>query len=172
MIPGQFIIGIDPGLTGAIAILPRVRPPEPVVLDMPVIAHSKGGFVKNAVDVAALAESLRPYSVVATCVAYIERVHAFPDQGTGSMFSLGMSFWGVAGVFAGLGIPFHLVEPKEWKGYYRLKKDKELSRTTAQRFYPGVDLSRKKDHNRAEALLIAGYGMAQVTHGPPSLGLR
>lgn len=158
-IAGNFVIGVDPGLSGAIAILSRPAPPEPVVLDMPVIAHSKGGFVKNAVDVAALAESLRPYSVVATCVAYIERVHAFPDQGTGSMFSLGMSFWGVAGVFAGLGIPFHLVEPKEWKGYYRLEKDKELAIKRALQYYPVMNLQRKKDHGRAEALLIARYGL-------------
>lgn len=160
---GDYVIGIDPGLSGAIAILSCVRPPEAVVHDMPVIAHSKSGFVKNAVDVEALARLLAPYSVVASSVAYLERVNAFPGQGVGSMFSLGMSFWGAAGVLAGLGIPFTLVEPKEWKGSYRLDKDKELARSLAMRYYPGVNLDRKKDHNRAEALLIAGYGLAQVT---------
>lgn len=156
---GDFVIGIDPGLTGAIAILSRVCPPPPEVHDMPVIAYGKTGFVKRAVDLPALAALLAPYSVIATARAFMERVSAFPGQGVGSMFSLGMSYWGVAGVLAGLKIPLQLVGPQEWKRHYGIEKDKEKSRALARRHYPTLDLWRKKDHNRAEALLIARYGM-------------
>ena len=90
--------------------------------------------------------------------AYLEKVNAFPGQGVASMFSLGMSYWGMAGVVAALGWPLTLVEPEAWKRYFKLGKDKEEARALAQRLYPEVDLHRKKDHNKAEALLIARYG--------------
>lgn len=155
---GDFTIGIDPGLSGAIAILPHDPAVAPVIADMPVRPYGEKGFVKRAVDVDALADILKPYSVIGDTQAYLERVNAFPGQGSASMFSLGMSYWGVAGVLAALKIPLHLVEPKEWKGHFGLAKDKELARALALRYYPGMELTRKKDHNRAEALLIARYG--------------
>ena len=148
-------VGIDPGLSGAVAFLP-----EAVSTDMPVIALSKTGFVKNAVDVYGLATLLllRP-GAIGPVKVFLERVHAFPGQGSSSMFSLGMSFWGAAGVVAALGLELVLVEPRAWKAHFKLNADKELARALAQRLYPGVELSRKKDHGRAEALLIARYGM-------------
>lgn len=152
-------IGIDPGLSGAVAFLPHdATLAQPWVEEMPVTGHSKSGFVKRAVDVVALARMLEPFGIQGNATAYLERVNAFPGQGVGSMFSLGMSFWGVAGVVAACGIPLHLVEAKDWKGHFRLNKDKEMARALASRYYPTVDLTRKKDHGRAEALLIARYG--------------
>ena len=152
-------IGIDPGLTGGVAFLPSGR--EAYVVDMPVSRISDKGFVKNAVDVDALARLLRTnvsgFDLV-DAHAWIERVSSFPGQGVASMFSLGMSYWGTAGVLAGLGVSFTLVEPKEWKGRYHLGKEKELSLALARRLYPVVDLKFKKDHGRAEALLIARHG--------------
>jgi crossover junction endodeoxyribonuclease RuvC len=153
-------IGIDPGLSGAIAVLGDAG--EVLDLwDMPTIQVGKTGFVKRALDVNGLAKLLE---TAATCNtrAFIERVSAFPGQGVGSMFSLGMSFWGAAGVVAALKIPFALVEPKDWKGHFRLNADKELARGLASRYYPSADLSRKKDHGRAEALLIARYGQEKT----------
>lgn len=152
----MIFIGIDPGLSGAIAAL--YPSTGETVVDMPTIDLSKTGFVKRAVDVNGLARVLGVYSGFSKCQVFIERVNAFPGQGVASMFSLGMSYWGAAGVCAGLGLPFHLVGPAEWKGHFKLNKDKELSRGLASRLYPGVDLSRKKDHGKAEALLIARYG--------------
>jgi crossover junction endodeoxyribonuclease RuvC len=149
------IFGIDPGLSGAIAV---IGVGEPRVWAMPTMVISKTGFVKRAVDVNSLAALLRPYSMAAE-FAVIERVNAFPGQGVGSMFSLGMSYWGVAGVIAALGVPLHLVAPAEWKKHFRLSNDKEMSRGLASRLYPGVDLHLKSDHGKAEALLIARYGM-------------
>lgn len=151
-------IGIDPGLSGAIAFL---REGEASVFDMPTVQIGKTGFVKNAVDVHALARLLREQGADLapnSFRVYMERVNAFPGQGVASMFSLGMSYWGAAGVIAGLGLSLKLVEAKDWKGHYRLSKDKELARGLAARLYPAVDLSKKQYHGRAEALLIARYG--------------
>ncbi len=160
----MLVIGIDPGLTGAIAQLHEWGDAE--VDDMPTIAYSKTGFVKRAIDPATLATLLwaaaeghrlgaRPATV------FMERVSAFPGQGVGSMFSLGMSYWGAAGVVQTLGLPLNLIEPREWKGHFKLNADKELSRGLASRLYPAVDLSKKKHHGRAESLLIARYGQTK-----------
>ena len=147
-------IGIDPGLSGAVAVLSNSGV---LVYEMPTVQTGKTGFVKRAVDLNGLANILRGLETFESPV-YLERVNAFPGQGVGSMFSLGMSYWGAAGVVAGLGLPLHLVESKDWKRYFRLNADKELARGLAARMFPSVDLSRKKDHGRAEALLIAAYG--------------
>ena len=157
LVSGTISIGIDPGLGGALAFLPHDMPESPWVIDMPVIEHG-GGFVKRAVDLPELARELKLLQVIGEPYATMEKVHAFPGQGSSSMFSLGMSFWGVAGVFAALGIPLTLVEPREWKGAYGLDKDKLRALELARKLFPGVALTRKKDHGRAEALLIAEYG--------------
>lgn len=150
----MIVIGIDPGLTGAVAI---IADPVVYVIEMPTMQLGKTGFVKNAVDLNALTKRLEFYADFDAHV-FIEKVNAFPGQGVASMFSLGMSFWGAAGVCAGLGLPVHLVNPADWKAHFKLNRDKELSRGLASRLYPGVDLSKKKDHGKAEALLIARYG--------------
>ena len=157
----SLVVGIDPGLSGAIAFLPSDR--SSLVLDMPAMEYSKKGFVKRAVDLELVARCLRAQDGLPdldrpVIRAYLEKVNAFPGQGVASMFSLGMSYWGMAGVVAALGWPLTLVEPEAWKRHFKLGKDKEEARALAQRLYPEVDLHRKKDHNKAEALLIARYG--------------
>lgn len=149
-------IGVDPGLTGGVAVVGAgvVRAD-----DMPTFAYSATGAVKRAVDVVALSRSLQAVTTLDDCILTIERVNAFPGQGVSSVFSLGMSFWGVVGVAAGLGIPIVLVNPAAWKKHFGLGPDKDQARGLASRLYPSVDLSKKKDHGRAEALLIARYGM-------------
>jgi hypothetical protein len=152
-------IGIDPGLSGAIAFLPAGR--EAYVVDMPVSKISDKGFVKNAVDVDKLAQLLRVSTTgfdIVEAHAWVERVSAFPGQGVASMFSLGMSYWGAVGALAGVGIDHTLIEAKDWKNRYHLAKDKGLSLALARRLYPAVDLGLKKNHGRAEALLIARHG--------------
>ena len=155
-VSGRVVIGIDPGLTGALAFLPDEW--TPWVEDIPTVAYSKSGFVKNAVDGMALARMLEYYAMMGTARVFMERVNAFPGQGVGSVFSLGMTFGAIAGVVAALRLPLQFVGPAEWKAHFRLGKDKDLARGLAARLYPDVDLSRKKDHNRAEALLIARFG--------------
>lgn len=145
------VIGIDPGLTGAVAVIAHG---QAVVHDMPVIGTSATATVKRSVDAHGLARILK----IMPGTVWIERVNAFPGQGVASMFSLGHSFGVALGVAAALGYPTHLVSPAEWKRFFKLGKDKELSRALASRLYPGVKLDRMKDHGRAEALLIARYG--------------
>ena len=153
------VIGIDPGLSGAIAV---ISGNYYAVHDMPVIPAGKGAFVKRAVDLEAVARILRESTSVFgkdhVGRVVIERVNAFPGQGVSSMFSLGMSFYGVAGVAAGIGLRVDLVGSAEWKRHFELDSDKEKSLTMARFRFPLVELSRKKDHGRAEALLIALYG--------------
>ena len=157
LVSGPISIGIDPGLGGALGFIAHDLPESPWVVDMPVIEHG-GGFVKRAVDLPELARELKLLQVIGDPYATMEKVHAFPGQGSSSMFSLGMSFWGVAGALAALGIPLRLVEPREWKGAYGLDKDKAKSVELANKMFPSIKLTRKKDHGRAEALLIAAYG--------------
>lgn len=148
---GATVIGIDPGLTGAIAVIGDGRA---TVVDMPVIETSRTATVKRSVDAHALAEILAPLRGE----VWLERVNAFPGQGVASMFSLGQSFGVVLGVAAGLRLPVQLVNPADWKRHFKLDKDKALARALASRLYPEVSLARVKDHGRAEALLIARYG--------------
>ena len=92
-------------------------------------------------------------------VAVIEQVGAMPKQGVSSTFKFGASFGLVRGVVLALGVPLHHVTPGVWKKHFRLNSDKEKARALALRFWPASEhFSRKKDHGRAEAALIARYG--------------
>jgi crossover junction endodeoxyribonuclease RuvC len=146
-------IGIDPGLSGAIAFLDDNLELIKVV-DMPIMMIRKG---KNQVNAAALAGLLKGLPVSA--VAYLEQVSAMPGQGVSGMFSFGTSYGIVQGVLAALGIPVVLVRPQAWKARAGLKgSEKDMARTLAIRLYPAAELSRKKDIGRADAILIARYG--------------
>ena len=98
-------IGIDPGLTGAIAVVDHANAQ---VFDMPVAEYSAKGFVKHAVDLVEVRKILIKIADKNTTV-WLEQVQAFAQQGVSSVFSLGMSFWGVAGVACGLGLSVRLM---------------------------------------------------------------
>lgn len=160
-------IGVDPGLTGGIATLSKYGDGPTAgdfadSVDMPTIEYSKTGAVKRALDGNGLYRIIGPRQPRETRL-FIERVNAFPGQGVSSMFSLGMSYWGVVCAANALGIPVELVNPAAWKKHFGLGADKDQARGLASRLYPSVDLSKKKDHGRAEALLIARYGMEKST---------
>lgn len=147
-------IGIDPGLSGAIAFM-QDNFDLVAVHDMPTMALSKG---KNQVNAAALVKIINTQSSW-SLTAYLEQVSAMPGQGVCSMFSFGTSYGVVQGVLAALNIPVVLVRPQAWKTKAGLKgTDKDMSRTLAQRLYPSAELSRKKDIGRADAILIARFG--------------
>ncbi len=164
---GPVVIGIDPGISGAIAFLPDGA--APWVADMPTLAYSETGVTKRAVDGRTLARLLEPFAMAGNARAYLERVQPMPSipgaggirrsMGAASAFAFGMSYWGAASVVAALAIELHLVHPQTWKAHFKLRKDKEMARALAIRFYPAVPLGRKKDQGRAEALLIARYGV-------------
>ena len=167
---GPVSIGIDPGISGAIAFLPDGA--APWVEDMPTLAYSETGVTKRAVDGRALARLLEPFAIVGNARVFIERVQPMPSipgpggirrsMGAASAFAFGMSYWGAASVVAALAIELHLVHPQTWKAHFKLRKDKEMARALAIRFYPAAPLGRKKDQGRAEALLIARYGLEKI----------
>jgi hypothetical protein len=149
------ILGIDPGLTGAIAFYYLDSPGGIVVYDIPV--------ADGEVDTDTLAATIKG---LAPTMAVIERVGAMPGQGVSSTFKFGTVYGALRAVVSVLQIPQHLVTPAKWKAHFRLSKDKEEARARALQLWPGAGyFARKKDHGRAEAALIALYG-AEVICNP------
>ena len=137
------------------------------VFDCPVLRPKKGVAMVNA---HALMDSLSEFC--AQCDhAFIERAQFMPGQGGSSAFNYGTGFGIYLGVLAALEIPYSMVAASVWKKFFHLAgPDKEASRATAIRLVPSLapDLARKKDHGRAEAILICLYGMAKMSHPVPS----
>lgn len=154
----MIIVGIDPGVSGAYAFLTDELVEPVYVGDLPV--------VDGNLDASALTRVLGGVKIDALVV---ERVSAMPGQGVSSMFKFGRAYGTILGVAAALGIETHLVTPAQWKKAYGLPgKDKEKARELAIRLYPKVDgLSRKKDHGRAEALLLARWWFTLKTGRTP-----
>lgn len=148
------IIGIDPGLTGSVGYL-HDNGDFLSVFDMPVAQAGRGRKVKNEVNAAALFAELR--TVPIPSVVVIERTHSMPKMASQTVFSMGDSFGVVRAVVASLGIPAVFVDPREWKKHFKLTSDKEQSRAMAIQLFPSAPLSRVKDHNRAESLLIGRW---------------
>lgn len=143
----ETIIAIDPGaLSGAYAAFRNGN--GACVADLAVVDGQL-----DAASLAQLIVKLKP------AVAVVERVGAMPKQGVASTFKFGQATGIIHGVLAAQGIPLHLVSPPVWKRPLGLiGKDKEAARALAIRLYPGVrGLDRKKDQNRAEALLIGHW---------------
>lgn len=143
------ILGIDPGLTGACAFFFPSAPDRVAAEDMPVVA--------GEVDAATLAARIIQ---MGPTFAVAERVSSMPKQGVASTFKFGASYGAVRGVLAALQIRTHLVAPAVWKKHFRLDSDKEKARALALRLFAASPehFSRKKDHGRAEAALLAVYG--------------
>ena len=150
-------VGIDPGVTGALAIL-NSKGECLHVEDMPVMELRKGKKQVNAVEVARILERWQSLSKE-PLVAFIEAVHSMPGQGVSACFNFGMGYGIVQGVLAAERIPYILVTPQEWKKRAGLiGKEKDSCRTLIQQLYPSVDLSRKKDIGKADAIAIARFG--------------
>jgi len=148
----MMIAGIDPGVTGAIAILSGSGTTY-TVEDIPSMAADKKGK-RNQINPLGIRDILEDSGVE---VVFLEKTHAMPGS-TVVAHSQGDSRGCIRSVCAILGIPVEYVTPKTWKKYYGLGKDKEVCRAKAIELFPNAPLGRKKDHNRAEALLIAKYG--------------
>jgi crossover junction endodeoxyribonuclease RuvC len=151
-------VGIDPGVTGAVAWL---EAGSCHVWDIPTIFKGSG-FVKQEIDAAALFHHL--YQWREGAVGALERVNAMPAQGAASTFSLGDSFGVCRACMASAGISTQYVLPSVWKKYFGLTSNKEESRALAVKMYPKAELHLKKYVDRAEALLIATYLM-ETHHG-------
>lgn len=156
-----YICGIDPGLKGAVALL---HSKGHHVSDLPImqVAKTKG---RNEIDCRSLYLMLEPISLQSeNVVVYLEAVHSMPMDANRAAFSLGHSVGCIKGVIASLGFELNLVTPQAWKKHFGITKDKELSRATAIRLFPDMAqyLRFKKDSDRAEALLIARYGLDKI----------
>ena len=149
-------IGIDPGISGALALLTDdLKLLE--VIDMPAMAQGKHQQV-NAAELGKIIERWRR-KYEGNLTAYLEHVSAMPGQGVSSMFGFGVSYGIVQGVLGALQIPVIMVTPGVWKRRAGLiGKEKDMARTLAQRMYPAANLARKKDIGRADAILIAHFG--------------
>lgn len=157
----MIVIGIDPGLTGGISMLGQ-RGQYIRVVDIPTMQRmSAKASVKNQVDGGALAELLREWCEgwdKNEIVVVIETPIAFPGQNSSTTASAFLTSGIIEGVVMARRHTHYLVSPSEWKKSMKLGKDKELCRAAAIRLFPDAPLTRKKDHNRAESLLIAHYG--------------
>jgi hypothetical protein len=155
----RLTIGVDPGQSGAIAMLADGA--SDGFIDMPTCSRKAGG---QEVDAASLAASLRGVLQKhrgAYVVAVLEAVSAMPKQGVSSGFRFGESFGIVKGVLATLGIGYILVPPQMWKKHLRLTGcDKDAARTLVIQRFPACaeSMKRKKDVGRADALLLAHWG--------------
>ena len=152
------ILAIDPGVTGGVAFFFPEHPERVSVYDMPA--------VDGEVDIAGLAAIIR---LMAPTVAVVERVNAMPGGGTRKMgatsaFNFGGAYAAARAVVTMSGVPMHLVTPGTWKKAAGLPggpEGKEKARAMALRLFPACtdSFKRKKDHNRAEAALLARYGV-------------
>ena len=151
------IIGIDPGLSGAIAIFEDNKVKN--IFDIPVMTEGKKN--KRQLNSAQLVKLLKDnYSDQEEVSVVVEQVNAMPGQGVTSMFNFGQTFGAIKGVCAALGLPIYFVRPAKWKKHFELiNSSKDASRTKAIEMYPSLcdDLSKKKDVNKSDAILISKY---------------
>ena len=153
----MIIIGIDPGITGAISVLENKKIID--VYDTPTMIDGKknkkqvnGSQVTNIIK-----ERINNDKEV---VVVVEQVNAMPGQGVTSMFNFGQSFGVIKGICSALSLPIYFVRPNKWKKHFNLiNTNKDASRTKVIQIYPEISskLSRKKDSNKADAILIARY---------------
>lgn len=155
----NFIIGIDPGASGAVAIL-QTNGDLVHVFEMPAVEIMVGGKAKRRVSPEMLAAELKLYADQGAC-AVIEQVGAMPGQGVSSMFAFGESFGLAKGVLAGMAIPTKTVLPTKWKRSLQLNSGKDGSRAKAASLWPSHagEFKRIKDDGKAEAALIAYWGL-------------
>ena len=151
------IIGIDPGLNGAIAVLQDNKVKE--IFDVPVMPEGKKN--KRQLNSAQLVKLLKDIiSDNEEIVVIVENVSAMPGQGVTSMFNFGQTFGAIKGICAALGLPIFFVRPAKWKKHFDLiNSSKDASRTKAIEMYPSLSdqLSKKKDVNKSDAILIARF---------------
>ena len=155
----MLIVGIDPGISGSICFLDGGKILD--VIEMPTMAEGKknkrqvnGSQIYNEISKRMPKDSNKDIRVV------IEQVSAMPGQGVTSMFNFGQSFGILKGICSAMQLPVYFVRPAKWKKYFGLiNSEKDASRTRAIEMFPyfSSQLSKKKDSNKADAILIASF---------------
>ena len=155
----MLIIGIDPGISGSICFFQDGKIVD--VVEMPTMIEGKknkkqvnGSQIFNEISEKIKKLDKKEIKVV------IEQVSAMPGQGVTSMFNFGQSFGILKGICSAMQLPMYFVRPAKWKKYFNLiNSEKDASRTKAIEIFPyfSVHLSKKKDSNKADAILIASF---------------
>ena len=155
----MLVIGIDPGISGSICFFRDGKIID--VVEMPIMAEGKknkkqvnGSQIFNEISLRIKNVDKKDVKVV------IEQVSAMPGQGVTSMFNFGQSFGILKGICSAMQLPMYFVRPAKWKKYFNLiNSEKDASRTRAIEIFPyfSSELSRKKDSNKADAILIASF---------------
>ena len=155
----MLIIGIDPGISGSICFLEDGKITD--VVEMPTMAEGKknkrqvnGSQIYNEISERIHKIDKQDIRII------IEQVSAMPGQGVTSMFNFGQSFGILKGICSAMQLPMYFVRPAKWKKYFNLiNSEKDASRTKAIEIFPyfSSELSRKKDSNKADAILIASF---------------
>ena len=155
----MLIIGIDPGISGSICFFEDGKIID--VLEMPTMTEGKknkrqvnGSQIYNEISERIIKIEKQNVRVI------IEQVSAMPGQGVTSMFNFGQSFGILKGICSAMQLPIYFVRPAKWKKYFGLiNSEKDASRTRAIEIFPyfSSQLSKKKDSNKADAILIASF---------------
>ena len=155
----MLIIGIDPGISGSICFFEDGKILD--VLEMPTMTDGKknkkqvnGAQIYNEISLKIRGIEKQNLRVI------IEQVSAMPGQGVTSMFNFGQSFGILKGICSAMQLPMYFVRPAKWKKYFNLiNSEKDASRTRAIEIFPyfSSQLSKKKDSNKADAILIASF---------------
>ena len=155
----MLIIAIDPGINGAICFFEDGEVKD--VIEVPTMAEGKknkrqvnGRQMFNELTLRIKGYNEKNINVV------VEQVSAMPGQGVTSMFNFGQSFGVIKGICAAMQLPIFFVRPAKWKKYFELiNSQKDASRTKAIEMFPKISsiLSKKKDSNKADAILIASF---------------
>ena len=155
----MLIIGIDPGISGSICFFGDGKIID--IIEMPTMAEGKknkrqvnGSQIYNEISKRVKNFDKQNIRVI------IEQVSAMPGQGVTSMFNFGQSYGILKGICSAMQLPMYFVRPAKWKKYFNLlNSEKDASRTKAIEIFPyfSSQLSRKKDSNKADAILIASF---------------
>ena len=155
----MLIIGIDPGISGAICFFEDGQVKE--IIDMPVMAEGKKNKrqINGPQTYNEILKRINKFHKKDITVV-IEQVSAMPGQGVTSMFNFGQSFGVLKGICSAMQLSMFFIRPAKWKKYFGLiKTEKDASRTKVIEIFPYIssELSRKKDSNKADAVLIASF---------------
>jgi crossover junction endodeoxyribonuclease RuvC len=151
------ILAVDPGTEGGYAVIDRAGAIVELA-DLPVHRVSHGRTTRAELDVHVLAAIVRS---AAPAQAYLEQVGPMPKQGVTSTYRFGHAVGSIYGVLVTLGIPVSFIRPIDWQRHHRIGRAPDEALRRALQLYPQAQpkLARKKDHHRADALLLARYGL-------------
>ena len=155
----MLIIGVDPGISGSICFFQDGVIKD--VIEIPTMTEGKKN--KKQVNGSQIFNEIsdRIKNIEKTNIkVVIEQVSAMPGQGVTSMFNFGQSFGILKGICSAMQLPVYYIRPAKWKKYFNLiNSEKDASRTRAIEIFPyfSAQLSRKKDSNKADAILIASF---------------